>query len=285
MWRVPAVLVTVGAVMTAGVFTAQAVNTPTIAAKGGYVMDDGTGSDLFAKDADTRRKTGSTAKIMTARVVLSQKDLDLDDKVTVKKAYSDYIVGKTASSARLIVGDKVSVRQLLYGLMLPSGCDAAYALADEFGNGATRSARVDSFIKQMNSAADDIGMENTSFDSFDGIGNGANYSTPRDMTKLASDAMKNSTFRTIVKTKSTKQKVTTENGGHRYMSWTNTNNLLGNYKGAIGLKTGSGQEARYCLVFAATREGRTVIGTVLTSPDAKKRTADAKKVMDYAFEG
>ncbi|MFF2812889.1 D-alanyl-D-alanine carboxypeptidase family protein [Streptomyces sp. NPDC058000] len=289
MRRATAVAVTTGAVLTAGALGSQAqaatLPTPSITAAGGFVMNNGTGSTLFAKAADTRRSTGSTTKIMTARVVLAQKNLNLDSKVTVQKAYSDYIVNNNwASSAHLIVGDKVTVRQLLYGLMLPSGCDAAYALADTYGTGATRDARVKSFIGQMNTTAKNLGMKNTHFDSFDGIGRGTNYSTPRDLTKLASNAMKFSTFRTVVGTKSTKQKVTTKSGGYRYMSWTNTNNLLSSYQGTIGVKTGSGPEAKYCLVFAATRGGKTVIGTVLSSPSVNNRTADAKKLMDYAFK-
>ena len=283
-----AATVTAGAVLASGVFatSAQAATlpTPTIVAKGGYVMNNGTGTSLFTKAADTRRSTGSTTKIMTAKVVLAQSNLNLDSKVTIQKAYSDYIVAKNASSARLIVGDKVTVRQLLYGLMLPSGCDAAYALADKFGSGSTRAARVKSFIGKMNKAATDMGLKNTHFDSFDGIGSGSNYSTPRDLTKIASSAMKNSTFRSVVKTKSTKQKVTTKSGGYRYMSWSNTNNLLGSYSGTIGVKTGSGPEAKYCLVFAATRNGKTVIGTVLASSSVTNRTADAKKLMDYGFK-
>lgn len=282
------VALTAGAVLAGGAFatTAQAATPPTpkIVAKGGFVMNNGTGKTLFTKAADTRRSTGSTTKIMTARVVLAQKGLNLNSKVTIQKAYSDYIVAKGASSARLIVGDKVTVRQLLYGLMLPSGCDAAYALADKFGSGSTRAARVKSFIGKMNSTAKTLGLKNTHFDSFDGIGNGSNYSTPRDLTKLASSAMKYSTFRSVVKTKSTKQKVTTKSGGYRYMSWTNTNKLLGTYSGAIGVKTGSGPTAKYCLVFAATRKGKTVIGTVLTSSSEANRTADAKKLMDYGFK-
>ncbi len=286
--RVSAVTITAGAVLTAGAFTAsaQAATTasPTIAAKGGFVMNNATGKSLFTKAADTRLSTGSTTKIMTARVVLAQPNLNLDAKVTVQKAYSDYIVDNNwASSAKLIVGDKVTVRQLLYGLMLPSGCDAAYALADKFGTGSTRAARVKSFIGKMNTTAKSLGLTNTHFDSFDGIGHGANYSTPRDLTKLASSAMKYSTFRSVVKTKSTKQKVTTKNGGYRYMSWTNTNNLLGSYSGTIGVKTGSGPEAKYCLVFAATRSGKTMIGTVLASTSVDNRTKDAKKLMDYGF--
>ncbi|WP_328895042.1 D-alanyl-D-alanine carboxypeptidase family protein [Streptomyces sp. NBC_00236] len=282
------VALTAGAVIAGGAFasTAQAAAPPVpkIVAKGGFVMNNGTGKTLFTKAADTRRSTGSTTKIMTARVVLAQKGLNLDSKVTIQKAYSDYIVSKGGSSARLIVGDKVTVRQLLYGLMLPSGCDAAYALADKFGSGSTRAARVKSFIGKMNSTAKTLGLKNTHFDSFDGISNGSNYSTPRDLTKLASSAMKYSAFRTVVKTKSTKQKVTTKSGGYRYMSWTNTNKLLGTYSGAIGVKTGSGPSAKYCLVFAATRNGKTVIGTVLTSTSEANRTADAKKLMDYGFK-
>ncbi|MFF2326536.1 MULTISPECIES: D-alanyl-D-alanine carboxypeptidase family protein [unclassified Streptomyces] len=281
------VALTAGAVIAGSAFasTAQAATpTPTITAKGGYVMNNGTAKTLFSKAADTRRSTGSTTKIMTAKVVLAQKNLNLDSKVTVQKAYSDYIVAKGASSARLIVGDKVTVRQLLYGLMLPSGCDAAYALADKFGSGSTRAARVKSFLGKMNAQAKSLGMKNTHFDSFDGIGNGSNYSTPRDLTKLASSAMKSSTFRTVVKTKSTKQKVTTKSGGYRYMSWSNTNTMLSSYSGAIGVKTGSGPAAKYCLVFAATRNGKTVIGTVLASTSATTRSADMKKIMDYSFK-
>ncbi|WP_180686118.1 D-alanyl-D-alanine carboxypeptidase family protein [Streptomyces gossypiisoli] len=284
--RAVAVTATAGAVFATGALTAtpaQAVTVPTIAAKGGYIMNNANGKTLYTKAADTKRSTGSTTKIMTAKVVLSQPNLNLDAKVTVQKAYSDYIVSKNASSARLIVGDKVTVRQLLYGLMLPSGCDAAYALADKFGTGSTRAARVKSFIGKMNTTARQLGMTNTKFDSFDGISNGSNYSTPRDLTKLASNAMKNSTFRALVKTKSTKQKVTTKNGGYRYYTWTNTNTLLSNYSGTIGVKTGSGSQAKYCLVFAATRNGKTVIGTVLTSTSAAQRETDAKKLLNYGF--
>ncbi|CAD5971002.1 D-alanyl-D-alanine carboxypeptidase [Streptomyces sp. KY75] len=283
------VALTAGAVLASGAFasTAQAAAAPPapkIVAKGGFVMNSGTGKSLFSKAADTRRSTGSTTKIMTALVVLQQKNVNLKTKVTIQKAYSDYIVSKNASSARLIVGDKVTVGQLLYGLMLPSGCDAAYALADKFGTGSTRAARVKSFIGKMNATAKSLKLKNTNFDSFDGISSGKNYSTPRDLTIIARQAMKNATFRSVVKTKSTKQKVTTKSGGYRYMSWTNTNKMLSSYSGAIGVKTGSGPTAKYCLVFAATRNGKTVIGTVLTSTSEANRTADAKKLMDYGFK-
>lgn len=285
--RAAAVTLTAGAMLATGAVAAapaQAVTTPSIAAKGGYVMNDANGASLYTKYADTRRSTGSTTKIMTAKVVLSQPNLNLDAKVTIQKAYSDYVVSKNASQAHLIVGDKVSVRQLLYGLMLPSGCDAAYALADKFGSGTTRAARVKSFIGKMNTTARSLGLRNTHFDSFDGIGNGSNYSTPRDLTKIASSAMKNSTFRTIVKTKKYTAKTITKTGSTRTMgAWTNTNTLLSSYSGAIGVKTGSGPEAKYCLVFAATRNGKTVIGTVLASTSTTQRATDATKLLNYGF--
>ncbi|GGV19347.1 D-alanyl-D-alanine carboxypeptidase family protein [Streptomyces griseoflavus] len=290
--RAVGVAVSTGAMVSAGVLHAapaqaapvQAAPVPTIVAKGGFVMNNANGKALYSKAADTRRSTGSTTKIMTAKVVLAQKNLNLDAKVTIQKAYSDYIVSKNASSARLIVGDKVTVRQLLYGLMLPSGCDAAYALADKFGTGTTRSARVKSFIGKMNADAKKLGLKNTHFDSFDGIGNGKNYSTPRDLTKIASSAMKNSTFRSIVKTKKYTAKTKTKSGGTRTMApWTNTNTLLSSYSGTIGVKTGSGSASKYCLVFAATRNGKTVIGTVLASSSAAQREKDAKKLLGYGF--
>ncbi|MER5401084.1 D-alanyl-D-alanine carboxypeptidase [Streptomyces sp. NPDC002599] len=286
--RAAAVTLTTGAVLAAGGFGAApagAVATPTIAAKGGYTMNNGTGTTLYKKAADTKLSTGSTTKIMTAKVVLSQPNLNLNATVKVSSAYSNYIVDSGyVSSANLIVGDQITVRQLLYGLMLPSGCDAAYALADKFGSGSTRAARVKSFIGKMNTTARSLGMTNTHFDSFDGVGHGANYSTPRDLTKLASSAMKSTTFKTIVKTQNTKQKVTTASGGYRYYSWENTNKpLLSSYSGTIGIKTGSGPEAKYCLVFAATRNGKTIIGTVLASTSATVRTADAKKLLNYSF--
>ncbi|WP_445280059.1 D-alanyl-D-alanine carboxypeptidase family protein [Streptomyces sp. DSM 118148] len=285
--RATAVAVTSGALLATGALTAapaQAVTTPSIVAKGGYVMDNANAKTLYTKAADTKRSTGSTTKIMTAKVVLAQSNLNLDAKVTIQKAYSDYVVANNASQAHLIVGDKVTVRQLLYGLMLPSGCDAAYALADKFGTGSTRAKRVASFISKMNSTARSLGMTNTHFDSFDGIGNGSNYSTPRDLTKLASNALKSSTFRTVVKTKHYTAKTITKTGSTRTMkTWDNTNGLLSSYSGTIGVKTGSGPEAKYCLVFAATRNGKTVVGTGLASTSITQRESDAKKLLNYGF--
>ncbi|UIX35509.1 D-alanyl-D-alanine carboxypeptidase family protein [Streptomyces sp. GQFP] len=284
--RAAAVVVTTGAVLATGALTAApaqaAVATPTITAPGGFLMNSANGSTLFSKNPNTRRLTASTTKIMTAKVVLSQANVNLDTKVTIKKAYSDYIVSKGASSARLIVGDKVTVRQLLYGMMLPSGCDAAMALADKFGSGTTVAARTKNFIAKMNTTARSLGMTNTHFDSFDGISNGSNYSTPKDLTLLARSAMKSGAFKAVVKTKSYTAKTVTKTGGSRNTTWTNTNTLLG-WNGTLGIKTGSGTDSKYCLVFAATKNGESVMGAVMTAANAANRTADVKKLINYGY--
>ncbi|MBT2673602.1 D-alanyl-D-alanine carboxypeptidase [Streptomyces sp. ISL-14] len=285
--RAAAVAVTTGAVLVTGALTAapaQAVTTPTITAKSGFLMNSATGTTLFKKSENTHRLTASTTKIMTAKVVLSQSNLNLDAKVTIPQAVSDYMVRKGyPSTAHLIVGDKVTVRQLLYGMMLPSGCDAAMTLANKFGSGTTVAARTKSFIGKMNTMAKNLGMTNTHFDSFDGISNGSNYSSAKDLTILARSTMKSSTFKTVVKTKQYTAKTITKTGATRTMApWKNTNALLG-WNGTLGIKTGSGTEAKYCLVFAATLNGESVMGTVLTAPDEASRTTDVKKLINYGY--
>ncbi|WP_374490677.1 D-alanyl-D-alanine carboxypeptidase family protein [Streptomyces sp. ICN903] len=279
--RAGVVLAAACAVLLAGptAVPAQAAGGPSgIAAKGAFLLDSGPDKTLWGKGADTRREMASTTKIMAAAVVVTTKGVDLNRKVTVKKAYRDYVTRYGASTADLKTGDKLTVRQLLYGMMLPSGCDAAYALADTFGSGSTTAARTKSFISKMNKKAAGLGMKNTKFDSFDGISKGGkNYSTPRDMAKLARHAMGNSTFRAVVKAAKTVQKAT--NG--RTYTWYNTNKLLGSYKGVIGIKTGTGSKAGPCLVFAATRDERTVVGVILNSSD---RYRDATRMLDWSFK-
>ncbi|KAB1149407.1 D-alanyl-D-alanine carboxypeptidase [Streptomyces luteolifulvus] len=281
--RTAAVVATTGAVLAGGVLSApaHAATAPSVSAKGAFMLDNATGSTLYSKYADTKRPMASTTKVMTARVVLSTPDLNLDRKVTIKQAYRDYVTAKGASTADLKTGDKVTVRQLLHAMMLPSGCDAAMALADTFGTGTTVSARTKSFISKMNSKAVALNLTNTHFDSFDGISTqNTNYTTPRDLAKLARSAMKYSTFRGIVKKTKTVQYATTSTGGTRTYTWYNTNKLLGSYSGAIGVKTGTNTPAGPCLVFAATRGDKTVIGVLLND---QYRYTDAAKLMDYAF--
>ncbi|GAB2609409.1 serine hydrolase [Streptomyces capparidis] len=277
--RLGAVLVVSSvALVAAPVATAEAASGPSgVTASGAFLIDSTKNKTLWSKGADTKRELASTTKIMTAVTVLDTPKLDLNRKITVKQLYRDYVAKEGASTADLRTGDKLSVGQLLDALMLPSGCDAAYALADAFGSGSTVSARTKSFISKMNKKADALGMTKTEFDSFDGISQaGKNYSTPRDMAKLARHAMQKKTFRDVVKKKSSKQKAT--NG--RVYTWYNTNKLLGSYNGAVGIKTGTGTKAGPCLVFAATRNGRTVAGVVLNDAN---RFRSAARMLDWAY--
>jgi serine-type D-Ala-D-Ala carboxypeptidase (penicillin-binding protein 5/6) len=280
MWWAGGAAATAGAVLAAGplVVPAHAAGPSGIKAKGAYMLDSGSGEEMWGKGADTKRQMASTTKVMTAAVVVSTKGIDLDRKITVKQAYRDYVTKWGGSTADLRTGDKLSLRQLLYALMLPSGCDAAYALADAVGTGSTTSARTKSFISKMNAKAGQLGMKNTEFDSFDGISKkNRNFSTPRDMAKLGQYAMGSKNIRAVAKSTTTKQKAT--NG--RTYTWYNTNRLLGSYKGVVGIKTGTGTKAGPCLVFAATRGDRNVVGVLLNSSD---RYADSKKMLDWAFQ-
>ncbi|MBT2384989.1 D-alanyl-D-alanine carboxypeptidase family protein [Streptomyces sp. ISL-11] len=279
-WGAAVIASTAAVAVALPVTTAEAAGGPAgVTARGAFLLDGKTNRQLWAKDADTKRQMASTTKIMTAVVVLDTRGVDLNKQVTIKQSYRDYVARNGASTADLRTGDKLTVRQLLYGLMLPSGCDAAYALADTFGSGGTEAARTTSFIAKMNKKASELGMKNTKYDSFDGISRaGANYTTPRDAAQLARHAIANSTFGTVVKATSTRQKAANVN---RTYYWDNTNKLLGSYKGAIGIKTGTGTAAGPCLVFAAQRDGRTVVGVILN--DATNRYPDAVKMLDFAY--
>lgn len=273
-----------GAVLAAGIAVEANADTvpaaPTgIKAKGALIMNADSGKAMWGnKGADTERPMASTTKLMTAAVVTSSGH-SLDQRVTVKQAYRDYITKNGASQADLKTGDSLSLRQLLYGMLLPSGCDAAYALADAIGHGATMQQRTASFIDMMNAKAKQLGMKHTHYASFDGNAHGGkNFTTPRDLAKLGAYALKSSAIRTVVGSASTQQKAT--NG--RTYTWYNTDRLLGSYKGVLGIKTGTDTPSGPCLVFAAERNGRTVVGAILN--DATARYPDATKMLDWAFK-
>ncbi|MFB6619274.1 D-alanyl-D-alanine carboxypeptidase family protein [Streptomyces sp. NPDC085524] len=279
-----AVTVTTGALLAAAVPAASAapVAAPPTTAAGAILIDGTSGATLTSKDADTKRQGASTTKIMTATVVLRTSGVDLNKKVTIKQEYLDYVVREGASTAHLKAGSTPTVRQLLYGLMLPSGCDAAYALADTFGKGATSAERTKDFVAQMNAKAKALGMTKTVYDSFDGISpTGNNLTTPRDLAKLTKYAMAGTTFPKLVQATSY-----SSGGTSTDATWYNSNLLIRErptgyaYPGAIGVKTGTGTAAGKCLVFSATRNGKTVIGVVLND---EERYADAMKLMDWAL--
>ncbi len=257
---------------------AQAASAPSgVTAKGAYLYDADQAKKLWGVATSTKRPIGSITKMMTA--IIAIRAGNLDKTVTVKKSYVDHVKHNDASTAGLRTGDKVTVRQLLNAMLLPSGCDAAYALGDVYGPGQTK------FVAKMNKEAAALKMTSTHYLNADGLPTSSHkegYSTPHDLILLARYAMTSTNFRAVV----TRQSYSlSKTSGHAAYHWANTNLLLGSYGGAIGIKTGHTDAAGYSLVFAAKRNGRTLIGLVLnsTATDPNRRFASAAKMLDWGF--
>lgn len=257
---------------------------PDVATDNAFLLDARDGSQERAMWAGTKADESvamaSTTKIMTALVVLQHPEW-LDRQITVKQEYRDYVTENGASTADLQTGDKLTARQLLHAMLIPSGGDAAMALADSFGNGDTQEARIADFENQMNSQAQQLSLTGTHFDSFDGISHGDNRSTARDLAKLGQRAMLKPVFADIVKLKQFETEAPAANGHTRYYTWNTTNDLLSTYDGALGVKTGSGAESGYSLVFAAKRDNRALVGAIVGAD--QEVFAEAAKMLDWGF--
>lgn len=248
-----------------------------IHAKGADLVDAGTGQVLWKRDLNTKRPIASITKVMTALVVI--RDGDLSRKITIPAAVVGYVNKYGASSAGLRPGDTLTARQLLKGLLLPSGCDAAYALATAYGPGRN------AFVAQMNATAKQLGLAHTHFANFDGLPWPTardTYSTPADLITLGEAAMALAPFRNIVQQQSYHL---ASGAGHHAYTWTNTDLLLGSYAGATGIKTGSTSAAGYCLLFEADSGGRVLIGVVLrsTASNPADRFSDATAMLNWGF--
>jgi serine-type D-Ala-D-Ala carboxypeptidase (penicillin-binding protein 5/6) len=242
--------------------------------------DQATGQDLWSRSSVTERPMGSIAKVMTAYVVLEAGNLN--QVITVPNGITAYDKRYGASTAGLRPGERLTALQLLYALLLPSGCDAAYALATAYGDGS-RAA----FIARMNAMAGTLGLSKTHFSDFSGLpdpGEYTTYSTPRDLVSLGRDAMRLPEFRKIVATRTYRVAAAKDHGAH---VWKNLNPLLGHFPGAIGIKPGFTAAAGDCLLFAATRGKRELIGVVLDSSSSFNGLAatasDATAMLNWGF--
>ncbi len=210
------------------------------------------GTVLHNKNADCKLPMASTTKIMTALIICE--DCNFDDIITVPSQ----AVGVEGSSIYLKQDEKISVKDLLYGLMLVSGNDAACALAIH------HSKSIDLFVEKMNKRAEELGAKNTHFANPNGLPAENHYTTARDLCKIACAALKNKAFAEIVSTKHYKGE---------YRNFTNKNRLLGTLEGANGVKTGYTEKAGRCLVSSAKRQNMDVVCVVLNCYDMFERSA------------
>jgi len=240
---------------------------PVLNARAAVIYDRKTKEIIWGKNENEKKAMASTTKIMTAIVVLEKGNLS--DVVTISKKAAN----TGGSRLKINTNDKISVLDLLYGLMLRSGNDAAVALAEYVGGS------IEGFAKLMNKKAIEIGLKNTHFVTPHGLDNIEHYTTAYELAVLTDYAMQNEKFSKIVNTKNTTISI---NGVARNIY--NTNELLGTLNGVNGVKTGFTNNAGRCLVTSCTRNGNQII-TVVLGCDAKKyRTSDSIKLIEYAFK-
>ncbi len=235
------------------------VQVQAVSADSAIVMDAATGRVLFEKNCDRQGLIASTTKIMTALVVCEQ--CNVLDRVRIPKE----AVGIEGSSMYLREGEVLTVQELLYGLMLHSGNDAAVALAIYCGG------TVEGFVGMMNDKAHRLGLTNTNFENPNGLDSPDHHASARDLAVLSAYAMENPIFAKTVSTKSVKT-------GDRYL--TNHNKMLWQLEGADGVKTGFTKKAGRILVSSATREGRRLICVTLNDPND---WADHKALLEDGF--
>jgi serine-type D-Ala-D-Ala carboxypeptidase (penicillin-binding protein 5/6) len=245
---------------------------------GAALANAATGQVLWSVGLNTERPIGSIVKVMTALVVIQAGDLN--QEITVPESVIAYLDSQDgASTAGLIVGDQLTAQELLEALLLPSGCDAAYTLAEAYGPG------IDAFIAEMNAEAQRLGLTDTYFSNFDGMPWPSEYSTwstPANLITLGRVAMSYPVFSSIVSQAS--YSLPAGNGHHSYF-WQNTNPLIGVYPGATGIKTGDTIAAGNCLLFEATQNGLTLIGVTLGTPgdDITVTGPVATTVLNWGF--
>ncbi|MBO0793584.1 MAG: D-alanyl-D-alanine carboxypeptidase, partial [Ktedonobacteraceae bacterium] len=287
------IIVTVLIVLALGLLIVDPIHTlvarnnnpaPALHTSVAYLLDNDTNTPLLTMNGETRYPMASTTKIMTALIAIQR--ADLNQPVVVNQDAVDEVKNNMGSSAQLATGDTLTMHDMLYGLLLPSGDDAAIAIADSISGSPAH------FVALMNDYARKLHLHNTHYNNPDGLtyytSDGlpipGHYTTAADLVQLTREALKNPLFAQIVKTKTYTVPVTADHGSY---NWTNTNTLLGTYPGVLGVKTGSTVEAGACLVFAATQNGHVLIGAILQEPFNNQgkadRFTDARALLNWGF--
>jgi D-alanyl-D-alanine carboxypeptidase len=234
-------------------------------AEAAAVIDVSSGRILFSQQGDKTMRIASLTKVMTAIVAIEQGKLSDRVKISARAA------GKEGSSLYLKAGQEMSLQDLLYGLMLRSGNDAATAIAEHIGGS------VEGFAYLMNQKAQMLGMSHSHFMNPSGLDEEGHYSTANDMARLTAYALHNPVFREIVKTKVKKAPNPEESWDY---VWSNKNKMLSLYDGADGVKTGYTKLAGRCLISSATRGVQQIAVVTLNDGDD---WADHARALDFAF--
>lgn len=241
---------------------------PNVVGRAAVLIDSKSGKILFAKNADEPLPPASTTKILTAVLVLQ--NCKLTDTVTAQK---DATLVEP-SAVGLKEGEKITVENLLYAMLLKSANDAAIAFADHI------SGSVSKFAELMNSRAKSLGATNSHFTNPNGLPDPNHYTTAHDLAVIAKHAMEIPEFREIV---SAKVKVIPRTDDSAIKWLQNHNKMLWRYKGANGIKTGYTKEAKQCLVVSAEKNGQELIAVVLGS-EGSNVWSDGQTLLDYGFD-
>jgi D-alanyl-D-alanine carboxypeptidase (penicillin-binding protein 5/6) len=257
---------------------------PVVSAKGWAVADGKTGKLLCGSKEAVPLPIASTTKIMTAHLVfrLAADDAKVLDEVMV---VSDRAAKTTGSGARIQAGEKYPVREMLFGLLLPSGNDAAVALAEHFGprfkgDGKAKADAVELFVAEMNRQAKALKMTETTY--LDPHGLSKNLSSPRNLAVLASVALQDKRFREYVGTRRRQYEVVTATGEKRAVTWQSTNQLLG-IEGYDGVKTGTTTAAGACLVASGHAGSDHLLVVVLGCTSSDGRYVDSRNLFRWAW--
>ncbi|EXX88256.1 peptidase M15, partial [Paenibacillus darwinianus] len=234
-------------------------------ARAAALIDVESGRILYSSRGNERMKIASLTKIMTAIVAIEHGKLS--DAVRTSRRAS----GKEGSSIYLKVGEEMSLQNMLYGLMLRSGNDAATAIAEHVGGSE------EGFVFLMNKKAEMLGLDHTRFMNPHGLDQPDHYSSANDLAKLTAYALRNGVFRDIVKTRV--KTAPNPNDAWDY-KWTNKNKMLAMYDGADGVKTGYTKQAFRCLVSSATRNGQQLAAVTLNDGDD---WVDHRRLLDWGF--
>lgn len=262
---------------------------PFVTCRAWAIVDGDSGKLLAGDHQDEKRDPASTTKMMTAHLVtlLAQKDPQVLDEVVTFSQRADRTPG---TSSQVKAGERVTVGELLYGLLLPSGNDAAVAFAEHFGerlagekDKAAKLDAYDSFVSAMNRKAAELGMTSTQFKNPHGLTSMGHQTTAADLARLAIAAFAVPELRSVVKTPQRGCTLGSVSGYQRNIVWRNTNQLLA-IEGYDGIKTGTTGAAGCCLVSTGERSGRRIVVVVLGASSTEGRYVDSRNLYRWAWK-